>query len=44
MSAEKKGKNRFDQALENFPPRAKAASFNVSDVVEKLTTASPGKN
>jgi arylsulfatase A-like enzyme len=27
-----------------FPPRAKAASFTVSDAMEKITTASPHQN
>lgn len=34
---------RYIESFKEFPPRAKAASFTVSDVMEKLTAA-PGKN
>ena len=32
------------ESFKEFPPRAKAASFTVSDAMEKITTASPNKN
>jgi arylsulfatase len=32
------------ESFKEFPPRAKAASFTVSDVMEKITTAGPGQN
>ena len=32
------------ESFREFPPRAKAASFTVGNVLEKLTTANPGKN
>lgn len=35
---------RYIESFKEFPPRAKAASFTVGDVMEKLTTGSPGKN
>jgi arylsulfatase A-like enzyme len=35
---------RYIESFKEFPPRAKAASFTVSDVMDKITTASPGKN
>jgi arylsulfatase len=31
-------------SFKEFPPRAKAASFSVSDVMDKITTASPNQN
>jgi len=35
---------RYIESFKEFPPRAKAASFTVSDVMEKITTASPDRN
>ena len=35
---------RYVESFKEFPPRAKAASFTVSDVMEKITTAAPGQN
>jgi hypothetical protein len=35
---------RYMESFKEFPPRAKAASFTVSDVMEKITTAAPGQN
>ncbi|NEW97133.1 arylsulfatase [Rhodopseudomonas sp. BR0G17] len=35
---------RYIESFKEFPPRAKAASFTVSDVMEKLTTAGANKN
>jgi arylsulfatase len=35
---------RYIESFKEFPPRAKAASFTVGDVMEKLTTGSPSKN
>jgi arylsulfatase len=35
---------RYMESFKEFPPRAKAASFTVSDVMEKITTASPNQN
>jgi arylsulfatase A-like enzyme len=32
------------ESFNEFPPRAKAASFTVSDAMEKITTAGPNKN
>jgi arylsulfatase A-like enzyme len=32
------------ESFREFPPRAKAASFSVSDVMDKITTASQGQN
>jgi len=32
------------ETFKEFPPRAKAASFTVSDAMEKITTASPSQN
>jgi arylsulfatase len=32
------------ESFKEFPPRAKAASFSVSDVMDKITTASPNQN
>jgi arylsulfatase len=32
------------ESFKEFPPRAKAASFTVSDAMEKITTASPHQN
>jgi hypothetical protein len=34
----------YIESFKDFPPRAKAASFTVSDVMEKMTTATSGKN
>jgi len=31
-------------SFKEFPPRAKAASFTVSDAMEKIETASPNQN
>jgi hypothetical protein len=35
---------RYLESFKEFPPRAKAASFTVSDAMEKIQTASPGQN
>ena len=35
---------KYIESFKDFPPRAKAASFTVADVMEKLTTAGPNKN
>jgi arylsulfatase len=35
---------KWMESFKEFPPRAKAASFTVSDVMEKITTASPHQN
>jgi arylsulfatase len=35
---------KYIESFKDFPPRAKAASFTVSDVMEKLTTAGANKN
>ncbi|MCP3382986.1 arylsulfatase [Bradyrhizobium sp. CCGUVB4N] len=35
---------KYIESFKEFPPRAKAASFTVSDVMDKLTTANSGKN
>ncbi|MET4018935.1 arylsulfatase [Bradyrhizobium sp. S3.2.12] len=35
---------KYIESFKEFPPRAKAASFTVSDVMDKLTTTPPGKN
>ena len=35
---------KYIESFKEFPPRAKAASFTVGDVLEKLTTANSGKN
>jgi arylsulfatase A-like enzyme len=35
---------KYLDSFKEFPPRAKAASFTVSDAMEKITTASPGQN
>jgi arylsulfatase A-like enzyme len=35
---------RYLESFKDFPPRAKAASFTVGDVMEKITTAGPNKN
>ncbi|MBX5192999.1 arylsulfatase [Rhizobium sp. NZLR3b] len=32
------------ESFKEFPPRAKAASFTVSDAMEQITTAAPGQN
>ena len=32
------------ESFRDFPPRAKAASFTIGDVMDKLTTAGPNKN
>jgi arylsulfatase len=34
---------RYLKSFEEFPPRAKAASFTVSDALERITKASAGK-
>jgi arylsulfatase len=35
---------KYIESFKEFPPRAKAASFTISDVMEKITTASPSQN
>jgi arylsulfatase len=35
---------KYIESFKEFPPRAKAASFTVADVMEKLTTAGANKN
>ena len=35
---------RYIESFKDFPPRAKAASFTVSDVMEKISVGNPGKN
>jgi arylsulfatase len=35
---------RYIESFRDFPPRAKAASFSVSDVMDKITTAAPNRN
>jgi arylsulfatase len=35
---------KYLESFKEFPPRAKAASFTVSDAMDKITTASPGQN
>jgi hypothetical protein len=35
---------KYIESFKDFPLRAKAASFTVADVMEKLTTAGPEKN
>ena len=35
---------KWIQTFKKFPPRAKAASFTVSDVMEKIETASSNQN
>jgi hypothetical protein len=35
---------RSTNSFEELPPRAKAASFTVSDAMEKIETASPNQN
>jgi arylsulfatase A-like enzyme len=35
---------RYLDSFKEFPPRAKAASFTVSDAMEKIQTASPSQN
>ncbi|WP_245268552.1 arylsulfatase [Mesorhizobium sp. WSM2561] len=35
---------KYLETFKEFPPRAKAASFTVSDAMDKITTASPGQN
>ena len=35
---------KWIESFKEFPPRTKAASFTVSDVMEKITTASPHQN
>ena len=32
------------ESFKDFPPRAKAASFSVSDVMDKITADSPNQN
>jgi arylsulfatase len=36
--------SKYIDSFKEFPPRAKAASFTVSDAMDKITTASPGQN
>jgi arylsulfatase A-like enzyme len=35
---------QYLDSFKEFPPRAKAASFSVGDVMDKITTAKPGQN
>ena len=35
---------KYIESFKEFPPRAKAASFTINDVMEKISTGSPGKN
>ena len=35
---------RYVESFKDFPPRAKAASFTVSDVMKKIQTATPDRN
>ena len=35
---------KYIESFKDFPPRAKAASFTVSDAMEKISTGNPGKN
>jgi arylsulfatase len=35
---------KYVDSFKEFPPRAKAASFTVSDVMEKISVGNPGKN
>jgi arylsulfatase len=35
---------KYIESFKEFPPRAKAASFTVGDVMEKLTIGNPSKN
>jgi arylsulfatase len=35
---------KYIESFKEFPPRAKAASFTVSDVMEKISVGNPGKN
>ena len=35
---------RYLESFKEFPPRAKPASFTVSDAMEKITTATPNEN
>jgi arylsulfatase len=35
---------KYLESFKDFPPRAKAASFTVSDAMEKITTATPNRN
>ena len=35
---------RYIESFKDFPPRAKAASFTVSDVMEKISAGNPSKN
>jgi arylsulfatase A-like enzyme len=35
---------RYIESFKDFPPRGKAASFTVSDVMEKISVGNPGKN
>jgi arylsulfatase A-like enzyme len=35
---------KYIDSFKDFPPRAKAASFTVSDVMEKISIGNPGKN
>jgi hypothetical protein len=34
----------YVESFKDFPPRAKAASFTVSDVMKKIQTATPDRN
>jgi arylsulfatase len=35
---------KYIASFKDFPPRTKPASFTISDVMDKITTAGPGKN
>jgi arylsulfatase len=35
---------RYLESFKDFPPRAKAASFTVSDAMDKITAGVAGKN
>ena len=35
---------KYLESFKEFPPRAKAASFTVSDAMEKITTVNQGQN
>jgi hypothetical protein len=35
---------KYIDSFREFPPRAKAASFTITDVMEKIEAGNPGKN
>jgi hypothetical protein len=35
---------KYLKSFKEFPPRAKAASFTVTDAMDKITTAGPNRN